>query len=105
MARKKTTIVRCDSPTCRNYEELETTEYPADWFRLQLVGTAGQLDQHVFEFCSAKCVKTWANERARVVHPEGNYPCGVCDFISTSVQGLRAHERNAHGLNVRDLPH
>lgn len=100
--RKQAIITTCDGPTCKNYVELESSSrHPADWLQVQVVKTDGTLDNHTFEFCGPKCVSKWASERAKVINPVGNYPCGVCEFVSTTVQGLRMHERNAHGFNVR----
>jgi len=103
--RKKAEIASCDFAGCKNYVELSETRHgfnPPGWFRIQVVAESGQIDSHTFEFCSPKCVKKWAEERIKVIPAQGNHPCGFCDFVSSTIQGLRMHERNAHGINVKN---
>lgn len=99
MAVKKSIIVKCDGDGCKNYIEVPSeSTHPADWFRIYDYRDAK--DNVHFDLCSLKCVERWAKGRRAVIPALGNHPCGMCDFVATSLQGLREHERSAHGLRI-----
>lgn len=66
MARKTTTIVRCDNPTCKNLGEVEDLKLtPEGWYRIGQADARGTVTMTVgtFDLCSIRCVEKWAKER------------------------------------------
>jgi hypothetical protein len=66
MARKTTTVVNCDNPTCRNYAEVEDLKHtPSEWYRIAQADERGgtQVTTGTFDLCSLRCIEKWSKER------------------------------------------
>ncbi len=110
--RRQSIVVGCDNPGCKTLVEVASihpNEVPFGWYRVIPPGnenlggvTVVKQGAESFDLCSPKCVAQWARERGKVESEltPGNFPCGVCDFVGETIQGLRAHERNSHNLNL-----
>ena len=109
MARKTTTIVRCDNPTCKEVGEIEDLKNtPPGWYRI------GQADDNEkiqpvagsFDVCSLRCMEKWAKERRLALDGNGhkrtggpgtardNWKCPVCDRtldVRGRIMHLQAH--------------
>jgi hypothetical protein len=106
MARKQTTIIQCDNPTCKTVAEVaELKETPEGWYKIQQADIHFKTNNIGFDLCSLKCIEKWAKERKALlgtVLPEENTSslghiqtvpktvCGICDEPVDS-RGLRVH--------------
>lgn len=71
MARKKAAFIFCDNPDCKVSIEVDEDAGTIldNWFQLK-VGHDGRYSQDNWEFCSAKCLGTWAKYRGRADNGE-----------------------------------
>ena len=67
MARKQTTIVRCDRDGCKEVAEvLDVNEAASGWLMVYTEKEHKWTGRNLaFEFCSEKCVGIWARERGK----------------------------------------
>lgn len=74
MARKTTTVITCDNPSCKNFEEVaELKETPEGWY---LVGQANErnavnMTVGTFTLCSLRCMEKWSKERRFALEGSG----------------------------------
>ena len=78
MARKQTTIVRCDRAGCKEVAEvLDTNEAAPGWLLVFTENNHKYVQRPLaFEFCGERCLSRWATERAKYQKesPEVNPP-------------------------------
>jgi len=74
MARKTTTVITCDNPSCKEFREVgELKETPEHWYLVAQANERNAVSMTVgtFTLCSLRCLEKWSKERRFALEGSG----------------------------------